>query len=396
MRGTMRGACLAVSMALLVAACGGETEPDGPIEPVIDLAGLDVGNYATQPRDLGLPDNPEQARFVEAERLGNHVPTPAEIEPGFVHPNPFMPHVFIDPEATLGRIMAVDRFAEAAPGFVGGFVSGAGNHPRNDGIDLLNAVMIFPDPQQATAAAAALERVDFEANTRNEPIEIPRYPGAHAHWQPTEQSIGVWYATGNLVVYTWVYDYLKIHLKKVDRPALLELVHKSLDTIVPAVAAFRPTPVDALMTAPVDLDGMLGRTLKRPAEDSWTNPPGAYAGRAAAHFGSEPDDVARTVAENGVDRFAADGADVYRARDYAAALRVQEDLGGLSRKFQRVESPVNLPTALCKEYIGREMLAVRFYCSVTAGRYAAFTWASQLLDAQQRVSAQYALLVNAR
>ncbi|MFE3542900.1 hypothetical protein ACFXK0_08020 [Nocardia sp. NPDC059177] len=387
---------MAVSAGLLVAACGGSPEQAGPVEPVIDIAGLDVGNYATTPRDLGLPDNAEQARFVEAERLGNYVPAPAEIDPALVYPNPYMPRVFIDPEGALGRIMAVDRFAEAAPGFIGGFISSAGNHPRNDGVDLLNAVMVFPDQQQAAAAASALERVDFEANTRNEPIEIPRYPDAHAHWQPQEQSIGVWYATGNLVIYTWVFDYLKIFLKKVDRPALIEWVHKSLDKVVPAVAGFRPTPSDQLMNAPVDLDGMLGRTLKRPLEDSWTNPPGAYEGRTAVHFSSEPDDVARTVAENGVDRYAFEGAEVYRARDYAAALRVQEDLGGLSRKFRKTDAPVNLPTALCKEYIGREPLAVRFYCSVTAGRYAAFTWASQLLDAQQRISAQYALLVNAR
>jgi hypothetical protein len=40
-------------------------------------------------------------------------------------------------------------------------------------------------------------------------------------------------------------------------------------------------------------------------------------------------------------------------------------------------------------------LAVRFYCSVYYGRYASLAWGEQLLDAQQRISAQYTILVKA-
>ncbi|WP_455749665.1 DUF7373 family lipoprotein [Nocardia salmonicida] len=40
-------------------------------------------------------------------------------------------------------------------------------------------------------------------------------------------------------------------------------------------------------------------------------------------------------------------------------------------------------------------MAIRFYCAVSYDRYAAYVWSNQLLDAQQRISAQYALLVNA-
>lgn len=395
---SVRAPCALVMAGIVavgISACGSGEGSDTAPEPSVDLSQLDVGNYPTQPRQIGTVKNPEQARLIEAERLGNFVPAPSDIDPKYVHNSPSIATVFIDPEAALGKIMNVDRFAEAAPDFVGGFVSAAGSAPNNQGIDLLNAVMIFPDERKAADAAAALERVDFEYSDQNQPIQIPKYPAARAHWQPREQSIGSWYATGKLVIYTWVYDYLKIYLEKVDQPALLALVENSLDTVVPAVSKFAPTPPNMLMSAQIDDEGMLGRALPRPREDSWLNPPGVYTGHTAQHFSSDPADLRKTVEENGVDKFATDGTDIYRARDAGAAKQVREDLGGLTKQFKGSAAPKNLPQARCKEYIGRQSLAIRFYCSVTYDRYAAFSWSHQLLDAQQRISAQYALLVNA-
>ncbi|MDO3647244.1 DUF7373 family lipoprotein [Nocardia mangyaensis] len=383
------------AVLLSTAACGSD-DPPTVVEIPVELASLDVGNYPTQPREVGVVANMDQARFIEAERLGDVVPTPADIDPRFIHTNPSMASVFLDPEASLGKIMAVDRFAETAPDFLGGFVSSAQTEPNNRGIDLVNAVMIFPDADKATAAAEALERTDFEYVDRNEPIEIPGYPDAIAHWQPQEQSIGSWYATGHLVIYTWIYDYLNIWLETVDRQALLDLTRKSLDTIVPALQKFTPTPVDQLMTLQRDREGMLGRTLPRPREDSWINPPGVYSAGTARHFTSDPVSTAEFIEAAGADLYANDGAEVYRARDIAGAQLIRDELGGLTRKFTASEAPKNLPSAQCKEYIGRQRLAVRFYCAVSFDRYAAYVWSHQLLDAQQRVSAQYALLVNAR
>ncbi|MFF2087719.1 hypothetical protein ACFVVM_28410 [Nocardia sp. NPDC058176] len=388
------GALLA-AVLLSTAACGSD-DPPIVVEIPVDLASLDVGNYPTQPREVGVVANMDQARFIEAERLGDVVPTPADIDARFIHTNPSIASVFLDPEASLGKIMAVDRFAETAPDFIGGFVSSAQTEPNNRGIDLVNAVMIFPDADKATAAAAALERTDFEYVDRNEPIEIPGYPEAKAHWQPQEQSIGSWYATGHLVIYTWIYDYLNIWLETVDRDALLDLTRKSLDTIVPALQQFTPTPVDQLMTLQRDREGMLGRTAPRPLEDSWINPPGVYSASTARHFTSDPVSTAEFIEASGADLYANDGAEVYRARDIAGAQLIRDELGGLTRKFTGSEAPRNLPSAKCKEYIGRQRLAIRFYCAVSFDRYAAYVWSHQLLDAQQRISAQYALLVNAR
>jgi hypothetical protein len=394
----IRTACaltFAAVVAVAGAACGGSEAGPEQTTPPIDLAQLDVGNYPTQPRSLGTAKNPEQARMIEAERLANFVPLPSDIDPAFVSANPSISKIFLEPKGALGRIMDVSRFAEAAPDFVAGFLSSAGSAPDNRGTDLVNAILIFPDEQKAAAAAAALERVDFEANNRNTPVQIPKYPAAHAHWQPQTQSIGSWFATGKFVIYTWVFDYVKIFLEKVDLPQLLTLVEKSLDTVVPAIGRFTPTPVDQLMTLPIDMDRMLDRTLPRPREDSWIDPPGAYTGHGALHFTTDSAEDRRMIEAAGTDRYATDGTDLFRTRDAAAAIQLREERGGLSKKFRAAESPKGLPVARCKEYIGNKTVVVRFYCSVAYDRYAAFAWSHQLLDAQQRISSQYALLVNA-
>ncbi|MFI9506401.1 hypothetical protein [Nocardia sp. NPDC052566] len=395
MPGRLFGALVIAGALAVGAACGSET-PQAKTEPPVDLAQLDVGGFATQPRPLGKVHNQDQARVVEAERLANFVPLPAEIDPRFVERSPFVGAVFLDPRSSLGKIMAVDRFAEVAPDFVAGFTSTASTERDNMGIDLLNSILIFPDEQKATAAAEALERADFEAGATNEPVTIPKYPAAHAHWQPTKQSIGSFFATGRYVIYTWIYDYMKIFLAKVDQPTLTALVEKSLDKIVPAIAKFPGTPVDKLMDAELDRDGMLARNLQRPSDDSFTEPPGAYDAKVAALVTTPYDKVRKAIDEYGADKISLDAVQVWRARDAESAEKLRADLGGLTKKYRSAPGPRNLPAGHCREYIGREKLAFRFYCSVSYGRYAAFSWSQQLTDAQQRISAEYVVLVNAK
>ncbi|RJO72142.1 hypothetical protein D5S18_23520 [Nocardia panacis] len=382
---------MAAVALLAVGGCG----PEKPQETAIPIDRLDVGNYPTAPRQFGGAKNIDQARLVAAERLADAVPPPVDIDRRFVVGAPFVASVWIDPIASLGKIMKINRFAEAAPDFVAGVTSFGSTEKFNHGMDLLNAVMIFPDERRAAEAAAALERVDFEANNRNTPVSIPKYPGAHAHWWPEAQSIGSWFATGKYVVYTWMYDYAKIFLKKVDQPELIGMVEKSLDAVVPAISAHPPIRTEQPAEVQVDRDGLLARTLPRPREDDWLNPPGVYEGRTALLFDDSPAKSRKPLTDAGVDRFTSDGAQVFRARDAAAARALRAERGGLSKKFKSAASPRNLPGAQCIEYIGREQAVIRFYCSVAYDRYAAFSWSNQLLDAQQRISAQYALLAHA-
>lgn len=390
----------ASALAVSIGACGADESTSAasapPPEPVVDITQLDTGNFPTQPRDLGKPTSLEHARLVEAQRLGNYLPLPSATDPIFVYNDGMWTNAFIDAKP-LGAIMATERFPEAAPDFIGGFVTTAGSERNNEGIDLLNAALLFPSEQSAQRAAAELERVDFEYNNRNQRVEIPKYPAAHAHWQPNgDQSIGSWYPVGRVVIYTWVYDYKLTYLGRNDLTGLQGLVERNLDAVIPEIEKFEPTPPVKLMEVDVDPEGVLGRTLPGTKDEGTSNPPGVYDGKSAVHFTVDMSELSQVVADNGVDKFAFDGTELFRARDATGAANVSSHLTKLSRKFRTEDSPRNLPHARCIEYIGREMLAFRFYCSVPHGRYAAYTWSSQLLDAQQRISAQYALLVNAK
>ncbi|WP_194817409.1 hypothetical protein [Nocardia sp. XZ_19_385] len=396
----IRIASAVVVVALGAGACGSDQPMAAaalPPEPVIDLSTLDVGNHPAKPREYGVVKTIEQAKIIEAERLANFLPLTSEIDPRFQFGHKLTSRVFFDPRhSDLSDAIKLDKFAEVAPDFVTGFASGGTTDLNVQGIDLMNVVMVFPDEQKAAEMAVALELSDRGYNDQNVPVEIPKYPAAKAHWVPTTQSIGSWFATGKLVIYSWVYDYLRIHAEVVDQNELLTLVQKSLDAVVPAVAKFTPTPADQLMNLQLDIDGMLGRTLPRINEEFNTNPPGVYTGLAGLHFSTTPGAARPNWEAAGVDRYAQDQARVYRARDRAAALRLFEQHTELSKKVRTAAAPKNLPQAKCWEYVGKDKLAIRFYCAVSYDRYTALVPSQQLLDAQQRISAQYALLVTAK
>ncbi len=400
--GGIRRALGAVGAALLIttlgAGCGSE---HGRVaaDPVIDLKTLDFGPYNADPRDEGKPTNQAQAQDIEAERLGNVVPLAMDINPELTYGGGTGPVVFVDPRATqLGNFADFSGAAQDAPNVVGGFISYGRSSQADDGLELVNAVMIFPDEKQAADAAAALERRDFASKPGHQPVLIPKYPAAHAHWQPGVQSIDSWYATGTLVVLTSFYDQARMWFHHSDFPALVDMVTKSLDTMVPALAAFTPIPVDKLSDQPIDIDGMLGRTMLRPkvSKDEWVNPPGVYTAHAELNWTPDPIETRQWLRADGVDLVAQYGADVFRARDAAAAADVRDQLGDPAKHFKSAAPPKNLPIAKCRQYHGQQIIAVHYYCAVSYGRYAAQTWGDQLQDAQQRISAQYAILVKAK
>ncbi|MEU6561105.1 DUF7373 family lipoprotein [Nocardia nova] len=400
MRGSVRLLAAAVAtVALTAAGCGSDDPSPAPAaEPTIDIATLDTGPYDTSPRDMGKPKNPGQAALMEAERLGNAMPLLVDIDPAFKYTGVFDTLAFIDAKTSVMKDFTdLSNFTEDAPDLISGFGVYGRNDSDNLGIELVNTAMIFPTEQRATEVAAALERRDFGRDPLSQAVALPRYPQAHAHWVQGKQAIYAWVPLGRLVIFATVFDQAKTWFHKTDLTDLVNRVTTSLDKVVPALSAFHPTPPDKLMDQPMDIDGMLGRTMVRPkeAQGEWLNAPGAYTGYAGVAFSSDPAETRRWFEENGVDRFADYGNQLYRARDTAAAIKVRDELGDPAKHMKRAAAPKNLPVAKCREYQGREKMAIRYYCSVYHGRYAAFAAGEQLLDAQQRISAQYAILVKA-
>lgn len=398
---------IAVSVAL-TGACGSDSEaeaPVTPVEPTVDLATLDVGNFTTQPKPYDKVKSIELAKLVEAERLANYLPLPSEIMPeakyapsamgGAIRP-------FIDFSSAAMKTRATadpNAMNEAAKGFISGFVTtGRSDAQASLSYELDNVAMIFSDDQSAADAAAALGKLDLESSPDNQAVQIPNHPEAVAFTTDNISGPGQlrsWYATGRFVIYTYVYDSVMSALKERDLPKLLERAQRSIETIAPRLAKFPATPVDQLMELRTDPDNMLVRALSTVVDDtSQRGIPGAYERQGGLHISGAPNVDAELFQQTGVDRVAWRGSYLYRTQDPAAAAKFVDARSETSRKFVRADSPKNLPNAQCRKAAGASKYEISYYCYVSHDRYVAEVAANQLLDAQQRISAQYALLVN--
>ncbi|MFE5289047.1 hypothetical protein ACFRAQ_29120 [Nocardia sp. NPDC056611] len=389
---------------MMTATCGSDPGAAAPAEPVIDLAKLDTGNLITQPKKYDKAESKELGRAVQAERLANYLPLPAEINPVVKYPPAAVNGAirpFIDLGSNAVKIRTNAKAADlraAAPGFLSGYVT-TGNSDKSPGLsyEFANTVLIFTDDAAAKAAAQALGQADFDA-APSDRLHLDKYPDAFVYLDKSydfNATVRSWYATGRFVIFGYVWDDVMAETKVSDPAALLARVQLGIDVIPGALAKFPAVAPDKLTEQPVDLDGVLGRTLRTVVDDqSERGIPGVYDRHGGLQI-FPGDDNAALFEKAGVDRVAFNGGYVFRARDAAGAAAIVAERAGTSRTFRPADSPVNLPNAQCRKYTGPQRFSITYYCYVTHGRFAGEVAASQLLDAQQRISAQYALFVNA-
>ncbi|GAB2565379.1 DUF7373 family lipoprotein [Nocardia heshunensis] len=406
--GRTRRAVLTAATLLAVAlttACGSGPGDSTPAEPVIDLSKLDTGNLPTQPKIYDKAGNTDLGKAVAAERLANYIPLPSEMIPEAKYPPPAMsgavrPFIDFGSGAIKMRTKAdAAAFTAAAPGFLSGFVTTADSDPvAGLSYQFENLVLLFTDEQAAHAAAPALGQADFDASPGSRRLTIDGHPDAYAYLDTEldfDATVRSWYATGRYVIFTYIWDNVMASTGVSDPAKLTARVKPALDAIPPALAKFQPPTADQLTDQQVDLDGVLGRALPTVSDDqSERGIPGVYDRHGARHLFPSDEDAA-LFDKAGVDRVAFNGGEVFRARDAAGATAVVAAHSEISRTYRPVDSPVNLPNALCRKYTGPQQYTISYYCFVSHGRYAAEVSANQLLDAQQRISAQYARLVNA-
>ncbi|MFJ9370244.1 hypothetical protein ACIRRA_38285 [Nocardia sp. NPDC101769] len=389
------------------AACGSDAAP-GPVEPAepaIDLSKLDTGNLPTQPKHYDKAADPDLARAVQAERLANYIPLPSEVNPQVRYPAAAVNgaiHPFIDFGSGAMKLRAnaeADALKAAAPGFISGFVT-TGDSDKQGALayEYSNVVLMFTDDAAASAAAKALGQTDFDAVPGSQRLRIEKYPDAFVYLDTRynfNATVRSWYATGRFVLFTYIWDDVMAETGVSDPAKLTARAQLGLDAIPPALAKVPVIPQDQLTEQPVDMDGVLGRTLPTVYDDeSERGIPGVYDRHGGLQL-FPGDDNAALFDKAGVDRVAFNGGTVFRARDAVGADAIVAARSETSRTFRPAESPANLPNAQCRKYTGPEHFAISYYCYVRHGRFAAEVSANQLLDAQQRISAQYALLVNA-
>ncbi|WP_024800329.1 hypothetical protein [Nocardia sp. BMG51109] len=409
----IRGLVAVVLTSVLagVAGCGSDDagSTDTQADPVVDLSRLDVGNNPTQPKVYGKPNSPEQARAVEAWRLADQLPLPVEIDPSmkYVADDDDGARIMISFDSPVYRTWStVDgkRLDNDIKGLVCGFLT-SGHTSPDPGLSIAvhNIVMMFDTEQNSMQAADALALADREATPNSALVDIGKYPAAHAQSNHPGQ-LKSWYAMGRYVILTYVQDDIMETLKSTDTPRLASYVEKSIAAYSGALQNFAPTPSDKLMETNIDPDGMLSRALPTTFKDqSKQGIPGVYSRRGGLQLAPAPKQRAQlfgddtgTFEKNEVDRIAWNGDFVYRARDAASARNLAHQKLGATKAWHSIEPPPNLPTARCLGPRNPNTRWNRYYCAVSFDRYAAVVSAEQPTDVYQRISAQYAILVNSR
>ncbi|NKY89187.1 DUF7373 family lipoprotein [Nocardia veterana] len=423
---------LSIAFLLITTGCGA-IEPGLPTAGEIDVRHLDTGQYPIEPIDTYKEYGHSYNNGAElaAMRLADNMATGLDIDPKLkfgtsaesIVPELDDPAIAVD---TLSLILARDSAAAAIRNhMLYGFSSGSSDHePDRTGKTLSAATMLtlvvmqFPSKESASRAATEIEQADFDAaRETNRPITLDKYPEAHSHWQPGISSLGSFLAHGNYVVALFG------KLPEGGAPELASFAEKAYDKQVPRLDKLEPvTPEDVVKSSPPD-DGMVRRIINPDKSYSFYKDSLATFGlQGFLHFQSDRAAAEKLFATIHIDRFALStayltistnydrtantqafagkeiaknvngGAILYRSPDVASARDAWEKL--LQQPDAQMQ-PRNLPDSKCAK-LPEDGYYRQFSCAIRYRQYVAVVWGRQLDDAQQRASAQYALLANSQ
>jgi hypothetical protein len=383
-----------VSVALLSAACSTAVQGSAVKEtaarpgPVIDIGKLDVGPYPTEPsQPLGVTGDPRRGVLVEAQRMANNVVGPWEVDSTVTGSFGFGATVLLS-AADLANI-GPEPFVAAAGrhNFVNGFVSARTAEGRKI---LLNAVLRFADPGSASAAAADFGDIAAKTGTGVQRAEIPGHPDTvAASYTQAEGSTGKQWSAVRAFTPHGDYVFMQLAQATDGMDPAVGLVAKTVDLQGPAIDQFRATDPSEFTDISLDPDGLLARTLPVPDNEATLIQNTTYEQRGALHFQSDPARSATLFAETDTDLVAMAKTNVYQTKDSQSATRIVDGFFAELQPTSQPAKPVNnLPDSRCLQLGDKS-----FYCLGAADRYAIETTSQNLLDAQQQVAAQYAMLL---
>ncbi|CDO08284.1 DUF7373 family lipoprotein [Mycolicibacterium cosmeticum] len=390
---------LALAGAVAVAACAHTNDtpassssvaaPTASAPPIVSPALLDVGSYPTVPQPpLGNAGSIETGVAVDARRMSEFVIGPWDVDPTLI--NPYLDTYYILANPLLLAQLGPEAIAAAAQGH--GFVNGFASARNSDKAVLVNAVLRFPDPAAATAAAAAMG--DAAAGSPiggAQPVRTPiaGHPEAVAVTYPftPHGSDHPWAVVRSFTPHgTYVFMQLAQSSDGLDGAA--GLVAKAIDAQGPVIDGFTPTDLKGFADVPLDPTGLLARTVPQTGDIAPTKN-AVYPARAAMHFQTDPVASKTLFSDTGVTEVAMGKANVYQAREPLTALMITNGFNTevLSEAGAKPADPVPaLPESHC---VARPK---SFYCVAPAGRYAIEASGAPLRDVQQLVAAQYVLL----
>ncbi|MGF6884064.1 hypothetical protein ABIA39_003695 [Nocardia sp. GAS34] len=385
---------LAIGLAAAIAAGCGSGSSHAPSARPVDVSKLDVAGYNTDLVTIGKQDL-ERAKVSEAQRLASVLPLAMDIDPRFKYQDGTNPaSVYGFSEDAAGSGLATQNINTDAPGFVAGF---SVNGETDQNISLATyfdySVLIFTDSTEAGAGARSLAAKKFSKSMPNQPANIDGHPDAQTIWRSEDDTIDSFIASDRYVIYVSAADNPMLSIGSPNLPELTTLTKKTIEAVSIALKSFEPTPVDQLTDIQPDYDGLIGRAIPKTLDDLGRSPAGIYDQHGALILSDNAAADKELYARTGMDRMATNAGRLYRTRDSATAETLFEARSTLKSKlYKNADSPKNLPEARCDEYRGDNEYTPRFHCAVAYGCYAAEIWSNQLLDTQQRISAQYVLM----
>ncbi|WP_422615825.1 DUF7373 family lipoprotein [Nocardia lijiangensis] len=388
---------LAITLVASV-GCGSDQGPSNASK--YDVSQLDSGNYPTTPRDPEKARTDKSGRLLEAARIGAVVPLAADVDGKFA----FKTTIYIDRRLTpdfiprdINGANTPDEFNSMAPGFVAGWYT---RGQRRQGIALGRALdmhtLRFETADQARAAADRIaDRLD--ENAPGDRVAIPGFSSARGKWSLGKRRLEALLAQDALLLMVRVEDPVS---EPADPAPLSELAQRAFTKMLDGLKNYTPTPLDQLNSLPIDVDGMLRRTL--PLEDKSqftanTDPSMVLTRQAWLHAAYQPNLVKAAYADAGVDLVGVSGGNLYRTRDFASSERLIAALNGQdSSKYKAIDSPPNMPGVQCFDRRNPKDSSSRYppQCYFAYDRYVAEISGDNPQHVYQRVAAQYKILAS--
>ncbi|MEU7631944.1 hypothetical protein AB0C34_18430 [Nocardia sp. NPDC049220] len=404
---TAATALACVLSTVLLAACG--STKSGTAQPgEIDIRNLDTGNYPTEPPDAH--DDDYQPLFIDmpkvaAMRLADYVATAYDIDPAMKYGRSSSTITTgILPEQ-LGRITDMKPIAERNRMMYGFESNGSDQNitvadadwptkQQSNSTTVSTLIMQFPDATRARQAATEFHDTDFGTyRDKNEPVTLPKYPDARAHWRPGSPFLRAVLPHGSYVAA------FLVSTVGPDRDALVTLAERAYDTQLPLLDQLAPLSEEAMLRLPWDSDHLLSRALNpnKTKSPSYDNRHALFSLRGILQYAPDREYAKKRFTAMNAEKFAvSDSTLVIRTPGPEAARSVAEQRVTPTPASGAADPPPGLTDATCVENKARYFDTKRFTCIVPYQQYVAFVVADQLLDAQQRAAAQYSVFANSR
>lgn len=411
---------IAAAVVLLAVAGCGSSVTGVPKPGEIDVRTLDVGKYSIEPLDTYFDylHSVRSGTALATARLANHVAIGLDIDARLRYGTGTQEITKPDDVKNVLAEQSIPIAVRNKMQF--GFASGSSDFAPQRNVKLppeatltTVTVMQFPDNESAARAATEFDETDFAvAPDQNERVQLTKHPLAHSHWRPGTPTLGSVLAHGNYVVNAFI---------TMPRPDLAELTALAEDIYsaqLPMLDTLPSLSPEQVLRLDNDPDGMIRRVVnpeKLGVPD--VSMLATYEAHGLLHF--ETDRMAAKDLYIDAERVAVSFAYIASTNTYTGGIAQsfgkgtgRNMSGGLLFRARDGDSarslwskildapdpgqaPANVPDSKCAA-VPSERDVNDFVCAVRYRNYVGYVWSTQLLDAQQRAAAQYALLANSQ